>query len=123
MNGSPDTAPSRQILVVEDEMLIGMLLEDMLTDMGHKVVAVVPRVNEALAAVQREAFDLAILDVHLNGQAVFPVAEALIERGIPFVFATGYGERGLPENYRNRPILQKPFAKEDLQKTLATVKV
>ena len=104
-------------------MLIGMLLEDMLTDMGHTVVAIVPRVNEALAAARRELFDLAILDVHLNGQAVFPVAEALIERGIPFVFATGYGERGLPEQYRKRPILQKPFAKDDLERTLAALKV
>ena len=104
-------------------MLIGMLLEDMLTDMGHTVVAIVPRVNEALAAARREAFDLAILDVHLNGQAVFPVADALIERGIPFVFATGYGERGLPEQYRSRPILQKPFAKEDLERTLAALKI
>jgi CheY-like chemotaxis protein len=106
------------VLVVEDEMLIGMLLEDMLADMGHDVVAVVPRVNEALAAVQHEAFDVAILDVHLNGQSAFPVAEALIERGIPFVFATGYGERGLPEKYRGRPILQKPFAKDDLERIL-----
>lgn len=102
-------------------MLIGMLLEDMLTDMGHVVVGVAPRVNDALAAVQKEAFDLAILDVHLNGQAVFPVAEALIERGIPFVFATGYGERGLPDQYRTRPILQKPFARNDLEKILASL--
>ncbi len=117
---SPDAAVRRfRVLVVEDEMLIGMLLEDMLADLGHAVVGVVPRVNEALAAVQREDFDLAILDVHLNGQAVFPVAEALSGRGIPFVFATGYGERGLPEEYRSRPILQKPFAKDDLEKMLA----
>lgn len=116
---APDPAPRRpRVLVVEDEMLIGMLLEDMLADMGHDVVAVVPRVNEALAAVQHEAFDVAILDVHLNGQSAFPVAEALIERGIPFVFATGYGERGLPEKYRSRPILQKPFAKDDLERIL-----
>ncbi len=116
---SPDATVRRyRVLVVEDEMLIGMLLEDMLVDLGHSVVAVVPRVNEALTAVQRDDFDLAILDVHLNGQAVFPVAEALITRGIPFVFATGYGERGLPDNYRNRPILQKPFAKDDLEKML-----
>ena len=120
MNGpAPDTAAPRRILVVEDEMLIGMLLEDMLTDMGYVVVGLVSRVNEALAAVQRETFDFAILDVHLNGQAVFPVAEALIERGIPFVFATGYGERGLPDQYRSRPILQKPFARDDLEKMVA----
>jgi DNA-binding NtrC family response regulator len=120
---TPDAASPRRVLVVEDEMLIGMLLEDMLTDMGHTVVAIVPRVNEALATARRESFDVAILDVHLNGQAVFPVAEALIERGIPFVFATGYGERGLPEQYRNRPILQKPFAMDDLVKTLAALTV
>jgi len=124
MSGSdPQTTPARRILVVEDEMLIGMLLEDMLADMGHVVVGIIPRVNEALTAVQREAFDLAILDVHLNGQAVFPVAEALIERGIPFVFATGYGERGLPDQYRGRPILQKPFAKDDLEKILTSMKI
>jgi CheY-like chemotaxis protein len=120
---TPDAASPRRVLVVEDEMLIGMLLEDMLTDMGHTVVAIVPRVNEALATARRESFDVAILDVHLNGQAVFPVAEVLIERGIPFVFATGYGERGLPEQYRDRPILQKPFAMDDLVKTLAALKV
>jgi CheY-like chemotaxis protein len=124
MSGSaPVATTARRVLVVEDEMLIGMLLEDMLTDMGHTVVAIVPRVNEALTAAKQESFDLAILDVHLHGQAVFPVADALIERGIPFVFATGYGERGLPEQYRSRPILQKPFAKDDLERMLATVKV
>jgi CheY-like chemotaxis protein len=122
MAGPAPEANVRRVLVVEDEMLIGMLLEDMLTDLGHQVVGIVSRVNDALAAVQKEAFDLAILDVHLNGQAVFPVADALVERGVPFVFATGYGERGLPEQYRSRPILQKPFAKDDLEKMLATLK-
>jgi CheY-like chemotaxis protein len=120
---APEAAPARRVLVVEDEMLIGMLLEDMLADMGYTVVGIIPRVNEALAAAQREAFDFAILDVHLNGQAVFPVADVLVERGIPFVFATGYGERGLPDQYRSRPILQKPFAKDDLEKTLTALKV
>jgi CheY-like chemotaxis protein len=115
----PDGSPAkRRILVVEDEMLIGMLLEDMLTDMGYQVVAIVPRLKEALAAVERESFDLAVLDVHLHGESAFPVAEALIAKGIPFIFATGYGERGLPENYRSRPVLQKPFAKDDLERLL-----
>src|SRR5262245_25550265 len=119
---APEASPRRpRVLVVEDEMLIGMLLEDMLAEMGHEVVAVVPRVNEALATVQQEAFDVAILDVHLGGQSAFPVAEALIDRGIPFVFATGYGERGLPEKYRGRPILQKPFAKDDLERILKSL--
>jgi CheY-like chemotaxis protein len=117
-----ETAPAkRRVLVVEDEMLIGMLLEDMLIDLGHQVAAVVPRLKEALAAVERETYDMAILDVHLQGESAFPVAEALIARGVPFVFATGYGERGLPEDFRGRPVLQKPFAKDDLERVLKTL--
>ena len=68
---------AKRVLVVEDEMLIGMLLEDMLADIGHEVVAVVSRLKDALAAVEKETFDLAILDVHLHGEAAFPVAETL----------------------------------------------
>ena len=111
----------RRVLVVEDEMLIGMLLEDMLTDMGHEVAALVPRLKDALAAVERESFDLAVLDVHLHGESAFPVADALIAKGIPFIFATGYGERGLPDSYRGRPVLQKPFARDDLDRLLKTI--
>jgi CheY-like chemotaxis protein len=110
----------RRILVVEDEMLIAMLLEDMLAELGHKVAGVMPRVNEALAAVSRDDYDLAILDLHLNGQSAFPVADALMARGKPFAFATGYGESGLPDRYRGMPVLQKPFAREDLERTLKT---
>jgi CheY-like chemotaxis protein len=110
----------RRILVVEDEMLIAMLLEDMLAELGHKVAGVMPRVNEALAAVSRDDYDLAILDLHLNGQSAFPVADALMARGKPFAFATGYGESGLPDRYRGLPVLQKPFAREDLERTLKT---
>ena len=73
-----------------------------------------PRLNEALRRWKISTFDLAILDVHLHGESAFPVAEALIERSIPFIFATGYGERGLPENYRGRPVLQKPLPRTTL---------
>ena len=90
----------------------------MLADIGHAVAATTSRVKDALAAVEKETFDIAILDVHLHGESAFPVAEALTKRGIPFVFATGYGERGLPEAYRDRPVLQKPFAKDDLERVL-----
>jgi CheY-like chemotaxis protein len=120
MEASPAGA-KRRILVVEDEMLIGMLLEDMLTDMGHEVAAVVPRLKDALTAVERESFDLAVLDVHLHGESAFPVADALIAKGVPFIFATGYGERGLPDSYRGRPVLQKPFARDDLDRLLKTI--
>jgi CheY-like chemotaxis protein len=117
---SPATV-KRRVLVVEDEMLIGMLLEDMLADLGHDVAAIVPRLKDALAAVDSESYDLAILDVHLHGESAFPVAEALIAKKVPFVFATGYGERGLPEAYRGRPVLQKPFAKDDLDRAIKTL--
>ncbi|MEW6450945.1 MAG: response regulator [Pseudomonadota bacterium] len=117
---APDT--KRRILVIEDEMLIAMLLEDMLADLGHEVVGVVPRVNEALTAISRDDFDLAILDLNLNGQSAYPVADALIDRGIPFALSTGFGESGLPEKYRAHPVLQKPFASDDLVRTLRTFK-
>jgi CheY-like chemotaxis protein len=121
MSGPSPVTAKRRVLVVEDEMLIGMLLEDMLMDLGHEVAAIVPRLKDAMAAVERETYDLAVLDVHLHGESAFPVADALIAKGIPFVFATGYGERGLPESYRGRPVLQKPFAKDDLERVLNTL--
>jgi len=111
----------RRVLIVEDEMLISMLLEDMLVDLGHVVVGIVPRVEEALLAVEKDDFDVAILDVHLNGKSALPVAEALAARKRPFVFATGYGARGLPEQFRSRPTLQKPFAREDLDRVLRSL--
>jgi CheY-like chemotaxis protein len=121
MTAAVPATSKRRILVIEDEILISMLLEDMLADLGHEVAGVVPRLGEALTAVQGGAFDVAILDVHLHGQSAYPVADALIERGRPFVFATGYGERGLPEKYRSHPILTKPFAKDDLERVLNTL--
>ena len=67
---------------------------------------------------QTADFDIAILDVNLDGEPVSPVADALVARGTPFVFATGYGERGLPEPYRDRPMLKKPFQMDGLKQML-----
>ena len=112
-------AAARRILVVEDEILIGMLLEDMLGDLGYQVAAMASRIEEALTLAREVDADAAILDVNLNGQEVYPVAEILAGRGIPFVFATGYGERGLPPAHQQRPTLQKPFQQATLQRQLA----
>jgi CheY-like chemotaxis protein len=109
----------RRILVVEDEILIGMLLEDMLADLGYKVAAMASRVEEAMAIARDVEADAAILDVNLDGREVYPVAEILAGRSIPFVFATGYGEHGLPKPYQQRPTLQKPFQQETLHRQLA----
>ena len=111
-------APARRVLVVEDEILIGMLLEDMLGDLGYTVAATASRVDEAVKLAHDVEVDAAILDVNLNGQEVYPVADVLAARGIPFVFATGYGERGLPQAYQRRPTLQKPFQQETLEQKL-----
>jgi CheY-like chemotaxis protein len=116
--GSPSTTRHR-VLVVEDEILIGMLLEDMLGDLGYEIAGTASRIEDATALAREGAFDAAILDVNLNGQDVYPVADILTARDIPFVFATGYGERGLPPAYQHRPTLQKPFQQETLERYLA----
>ena len=108
-----------RVLVVEDEYLIRMLLEDMLADLGYAVAAAVGSIAEARAHAAIGDFSAAILDVNLEGQEIFPVADMLAERSLPFVFVTGYGERSLPERYRDRPALQKPFQAEQLDAALS----
>jgi CheY-like chemotaxis protein len=98
-----------RVLLVEDEAMIAMLVEDMLEDLGHDLAAVATRLEEALALSRSEAFDLAILDLNLGGVLTYPVADVLAERGVPFIFATGYGSGGLKEAYAARSTLQKPF--------------
>ena len=110
---------SPRLLVVEDEYLIRMLLEDMLGDLGYQVAATVGTIDEAKTLAAKGDFDAAILDVNLDGEEIFPVADMLTERGLPFVFVTGYGEGSLPEAYRGRPALQKPFQPDRLKVTLA----
>ena len=112
---------SLRILVVEDEMTIAFMIEDMLADLGHEVVELAMRLSDALDAAERLDFDLAILDVNLDGHRSFPVADILIGRSIPFAFATGYGKLGFDEAYRDRPILAKPFLSGDLAKLVVSV--
>jgi CheY-like chemotaxis protein len=107
-----------RILVVEDEAAISLLLEDMLLDFGCEVVGPAARLTAALDIAQRETLDLAILDVNVAGEPVYPVVEALEARKVPFVFSTGYGSAGIRDLYRDRPVLQKPFAQHDLRQKL-----
>ncbi len=113
--GEVDEFKGLRVLVVEDEAAISMLLEEMLFDFGCEVAGLAVRVSEAMKAIKSDKPDMAILDVNLAGEAVYPVADALRKRGVPFVFSTGYGRGGLPESYREFPVLQKPFMQNDLQ--------
>ena len=104
-----------RILVVEDEALIALMLEDMVEGMGCAVTALAPRVALGVAMADSGNFDVAILDVNVAGENVEPVAERLASRGVPFIFATGYGEAGVPLRYRDRPVVAKPFRSEQLE--------
>jgi len=108
----------RRVLVVEDESLIAMLIEDALADMGCALAGTASKIEEALEKAKSLPFDIAILDVNLGGQPTFPVAEALIARGKPFVFATGYGASGIPSALQAIPIIHKPFDLRDLERVL-----
>jgi CheY-like chemotaxis protein len=113
------SATGMRVFVVEDESMIRMLLQGMLTDLGHTVAAEAGAINEAMTLAKQAEFDLALLDVNLNGEPITPVVEILIERGVPFVFASGYGKSGVPEPYRTAPALQKPFQIEALAAAIA----
>src|SRR5579863_4893430 len=108
MSTNATTATGKRVLIVEDELMIRMLLEGMLSDLGHTVAAEAGTIDEALKLAKEAEFDVAVLDVNLNNQPITPVAEALVRRGLPFVFASGYGQQGVPEAYRQNPTLQKP---------------
>jgi len=120
MMSEENVLAGKRVLVVEDELMIRMLLQDMLADLGHTLAGEAGRIEEAVALAKQGQFDVAILDVNLNGQPISPVVEVLIERGVPFVFATGYGQRGVPERYRDSPTLQKPFQAEALASAIET---
>lgn len=95
-----------------------MMVADMLEELGYSVVAEAGEINDALKLAQSAEFDLAILDVNVNGKVISPVADLLAARHRPFIFATGYGSSGLPAEYRNRPALQKPFQIETLARMI-----
>ncbi|MEY9879005.1 response regulator [Bradyrhizobium sp. USDA 329] len=113
----------RRALVVEDEMLILIMIEDMLADLGCKSVTSAATVDKALALIEAQAFDVALLDVNLDGNDSHPVADALSAHGVPFVYATGNTGHNLRDGYAGRPVLKKPFKFEDLVAILARLKL
>lgn len=115
----PPELAGKRVLVVEDELLVALLMEDMLAEAGCIVVGPFARVGAALAAARVEAVDVALLDVNVAGEKVFPVANALEERGVPFIFVTGYAQAALPKDRPNWEAWTKPFFAEQLAQRLA----
>lgn len=112
--------PRGSVFLVEDEVMIRMMVADMLEELGYTVAAEAGEIDEAMQLAQSTYYDLAILDVNVNGKVISPVADLLKTLNRPFIFATGYGFSGLPEEYRDRPSLQKPFQLETLSKVIDT---
>jgi CheY-like chemotaxis protein len=110
---------NRKVLVVEDEMMIAMLIEDMLDEFGCKLVGPATTVPRALDLIGKQQVEVAVLDLNLDGHDTYAIADALQQKNVPFIFATGYGSTGLRQEYGNRPILQKPFQARDLENALA----
>lgn len=108
----------RRVLIVEDESLVAMLLETILEDMGCTPVGPAANIDDGMAMATQGDLDAALLDVNVAGQQVFPVAQALKDRGVPFVFSTGYGEGGLPDEWRGQATLQKPFTEAAVREAL-----
>jgi DNA-binding response OmpR family regulator len=106
------------VFLVEDEVMIRMMVADMLSELGYRIAAEAGEINEAVRLAQSIEFDLAILDVNVNGKVISPVADLIAARNRPFIFATGYGSSGLPAEYRDRPALQKPFQIETLARMI-----
>jgi DNA-binding response OmpR family regulator len=111
------TTPKQEVLIVEDEPLVALLLEDMLIDLGHQVVRLCGNFSDGLRAAKDLEVSLAVLDVNLQGQLSFPIADAARDRGIAVLFVTGFGDGSMPE-LQEHVVLAKPYTTEDLARAI-----
>ncbi|WP_395397265.1 response regulator [Novosphingobium sp. BL-8A] len=111
----------QHVLIVEDEAIVAILLEDIVEEIGCTIVGPVSKVAHALAALEADRVDAAILDVNLAGEWSYPIADALAARGVPYMFVTGYGEAGIEAAYRRQPVVQKPFTRASLERALESL--
>ncbi|MDB5399747.1 MAG: hypothetical protein QOF70_2748 [Acetobacteraceae bacterium] len=111
---TPPVLIGKRVLIVEDELLVALLIEDFLAELGCSILGPCGSVAKALDAARTETFDLAVLDVNLGGEKVYPVAEVLAERHIPFLFLSGYGDEAIPPGHSDWRVCAKPFKGNDL---------
>ena len=117
-SGARGVLEGKRILIVEDEFLLAVLIEETLQSFGCETIGPFTRLELGLQASRQESFDMAILDINLNGKMVYPLADELLARGIPYVFLTGYAAKDLPEAYRSQNRIQKPFDSNVIRETL-----
>jgi CheY-like chemotaxis protein len=106
-----------RVLLVEDEAMVAIEMEDQLAELGCEV-ATAMRLQPALALAAQQSFDLAILDVNLDGTLSYPLADWLAAQGVPYLFATGYGSAGIQPAYSDRPAIRKPISVEELKRAI-----
>ncbi|MCH8684996.1 response regulator [Pedomonas mirosovicensis] len=112
------TLEGLRALVVEDETLVAIFLEDLLEELGCVVVGCAGQVARALALIEALQPDIAIIDINLAGEPAYPIAEAMKQRGAPFIFATGYGDGAVSPEWQDWPVLHKPYQQSDLEQAL-----
>lgn len=112
---------ARKLLIVEDEPVIGLALEDMVETLGWEVVGVAARVQQALDMIRTTEPSFAILDVNLHGEQSYPIADALADSGVPFIFATGYGDTAHPARHQRVLTLTKPYSLQEVRDAIAAV--
>ena len=112
-----------RFMILDDETIIALDLADMLHDLGHSVVAMVNRVAVGIEFATHGVLDMAILDINVHGVASFPLARILQDRGVPIIFASGYGGRGLIDGFRDALFLTKPYSIDDLKKVVAKARI
>lgn len=117
----PSALAGKRVLIVEDEMLVALLIEDFMAELGCSTVGPCGSVAMALDAIQTETFDLAVLDVNLAGEMVYPVAEILAEKRIPFLFLSGYGDEAVPAGHSDWRVCAKPFRGDELASMMLAV--
>ena len=111
----------RRILIVEDSPVVGPFTADLLEDIGCKVIGPAPNMAAARELIDAADFDAALMDIHIRGERVFPLCEALEAKGVPFILTSGYADWAMPDQWRDRPRLQKPYTLEQVVEELRRI--